>query len=385
MTANPVDADLAGELSASVQRLCAAFPAEYWRNADASHRFPVEFREAVAAGGFLGVAMPEQYGGSGLGIREAALILKAIAASGAGASGTSAVHMNIFGLHPIVVAGTEDQKSRFLPPIISGEHHACFAVTEPNSGLDAGRLETRAERRGDRYVITGRKIWISTAQIATHMLIVARTGGAGLSGLTLFYSPLDRNKVEIREIDKMGRAAVDSNMLFIEGLEVPVENRIGEEGDGFKILLHGLNPERILAAAGCVGIGLAALERASAYARERVVFGRQIGSNQGVSHPLAEAWAKLEAADALVARAAALYDSGRPCGPQANAAKYLAAEASFEACEAAVLTLGGMGYAKEYDVERLFRESMIGRIAPVSRQMIFNFISEKVLDLPRSY
>lgn len=385
MTTFEENAGVADELSASVQRLCAAFPAEYWREADAGHRFPVEFRKAVAEAGYLGVAMPEAYGGSGLGIREAALILKEIAASGAGASGTSAVHMNIFGLHPVVVAGTGAQKARFLPPIISGEHHACFAVTEPNSGLDTGKLETRAERDGDRYIITGRKIWISTAQIATHMLIVARTGGSGLSGLSLFYAPLDRSKIEVREIEKMGRAAVDSNMLFIEGLEVPIENRIGEEGDGFKILLHGLNPERILAAAGCVGIGLAALQRASAYARERVVFGRQIGSNQGVSHPLAEAWAKLEAADALIARAADLYDSGRPCGPQANAAKYLAAEASFDACEAAVLTLGGMGYAKEYDVERLFRESMIGRIAPVSRQMILNFISEKVLDLPRSY
>ena len=385
MTASPGDAGIVDELSASVRRLCAAFPAEYWRQADADHRFPVEFRKAVAEAGYLGVAMPEAYGGSGLGIREAALILKTIAASGAGASGTSAVHMNIFGLHPVVVAGTEDQKARFLPPIVSGEHHACFAVTEPNSGLDTGRLETRAERNGDRYLITGRKIWISTAQIASHMLIVARTGGTGLAGLSLFYAPLDRDRIEVREIPKMGRAAVDSNMLFIEGLEVPVENRIGAEGDGFKILLHGLNPERILAAAGCVGIGLAALERASAYARERVVFGRQIGSNQGVSHPLAEAWAKLEAADALTMRAAELYDSGQSCGPQANAAKYLAAEASFDACEAAVLTLGGMGYAKEYDVERLFRESMIGRIAPVSRQMILNFISEKVLDLPRSY
>ncbi|WP_427789096.1 acyl-CoA dehydrogenase family protein [Brevundimonas diminuta] len=373
------------ELTESVRRLCADFPAEYWRNADSQHRFPVEFRQAVADAGYLGVAMPEEFGGSGLGIREAALILKAISGSGAGASGTSAVHMNIFGLHPVVAAGTQDQKARFLPPIISGEHHACFAVTEPNSGLDTGSLETVARRDGDLYRVTGRKLWISTAQIATHMLIVARTGGPGLKGLSLFYSPLDRSRIEIREIDKMGRSAVDSNMLFIEDLEIPVENRIGAEGDGFRILLHGLNPERILVAAGCIGQGMAALERASAYARERQVFGRPIGANQGVAHPLAEAWAKLEAADALMMRAASLYDSGQPCGPQANAAKYLAAEASFAACETAVLTLGGMGYAKEYDVERLFRESMIGRIAPVSRQMILNFISEKVLDLPRSY
>ena len=380
-----IDSSLTDELLKSVQRLCAAYPAEYWRDADAQHRFPKEFRDAVGKAGYLGVAMPEAYGGAGLGIKEAALILKAIAESGAGASGTSAVHMNIFGLHPVVVAGTAEQKEQFLPPIISGEHHACFAVTEPNSGLDTGSLETTAQRDGDNYVISGRKIWISTAQIATHMLIVARTGGPGLKGLSLFYAPLDRDKIEVREIDKMGRGAVDSNMLFIDNLIVPSTSRIGEEGEGFKLLLHGLNPERILAAAGCIGLGKAALAKAALYARERVVFGRPIGANQGVSHPLAEAWAKLEAADALMIRAADLYDSGKPCGPQANAVKYLAAESAFDACEAAVLTLGGMGYAKEYDVERLFRESVIGRIAPVSRQMILNFISEKVLDLPRSY
>ncbi len=377
--------DIAADLVLSVKRLCAGFPAEYWRDADREHRFPSEFRDAIGKAGYLGVAMPEAFGGAGLGIREAALVLKEIAASGAGASGTSAVHMNIFGLHPVVVGGTEEQKQAFLPPIVSGEHHACFAVTEPNSGLDTGSLETTARREGDRYIVNGQKIWISTAQIATHVLIVARTGGAGLGGLSLFYTPLDRSRIEVREIDKMGRAAVDSNMLFIENLEVPAGNRIGEEGDGFRLLLHGLNPERILAAAGCIGLGQAALRLAAKYAGERTVFGRAIGANQGVAHPLAEAWAKLEAADALMMRAAELYDGGQPCGPQANAAKYLAGEASFAACEAAVLTLGGMGYAKEYDVERLFRESMIGRIAPVSRQMILNFIAEKVLDLPKSY
>lgn len=373
------------DLIESVRRLCAEFTPEYWREADRHGRFPHEFHRAVGQAGYLGVAMPVEYGGAGLGIREAALIQRTIAESGAGASGTSAVHMNIFGLNPVVVAGTEDQKARFLPPIVSGEHHACFAVTEPNAGLDTSRIETRARRERDRYVLDGRKIWISTAQIATHMLILARTGGEGLGGLSLFYTPFDRDRIEVREIEKMGRAAVDSNMLFIEGLEIPVENRIGAEGEGFRILLHGLNPERILAAAASIGLGRAAINRAAEYARERVVFGRPIGQNQSVAHPLAAAWARLEAADALMLRAASLYDAGKPCGAEANAAKYLAAEAGFEACEAAVLTLGGMGYAKEYDVERWFRESMIARIAPVSAQMILNFISERVLGLPKSY
>jgi len=378
-------------LVAAIERLCEDFPIDYWRDHDDRAVFPHEFHRAVADSGWLGIAMPEAQGGAGLGITEAALMMRAISASGAGMSGASSVHMNIFGLNPVVVFGTEAQRQRFLPPLIAGTEKACFAVTEPDAGLDTTSLKTQAVRQpSGSYVLHGRKIWISTAQVADRMLILTRTTPLDqvkkpTQGLTLFYTPLDRSKVEVREIHKLGRAAVDSNMLFIDGLEVPEEDRIGEEGRGFEYILHGLNPERILIAAEAIGIGRAALRIAAQYAQERVVFGRPIGQNQGVAHPLARAWANLEAADLMMLKAAALYDTNEPCGIEANAAKYLAAEAAHDACQNAVLTLGGMGYAKEYHVERLLRESYIPRIAPVSPQMILNFIAEKALGLPKSY
>jgi acyl-CoA dehydrogenase len=378
-------------LVAAIERLCEDFPIEYWRDHDERAAFPHEFHRAVAQSGWLGIAMPEAQGGAGLGITEAALMMRAISASGAGMSGASSVHMNIFGLNPVVVFGTEAQRQRFLPPLIAGTQKACFAVTEPDAGLDTTSLKTQAVRQPDgSYLLHGRKIWISTAQVADRMLILTRTTPIDqvkkpTQGLTLFYTALDRSKVEVREIHKLGRAAVDSNMLFIDGLEVPEEDRIGEEGRGFEYILHGLNPERILIAAEAIGIGRAALRIASQYAQERVVFGRPIGQNQGVAHPLARAWANLEAADLMMLKAATLYDANEPCGIEANAAKYLAAEAAHDACQNAILTLGGMGYAKEYHVERLLRESYIPRIAPVSPQMILNFIAEKALGLPKSY
>jgi acyl-CoA dehydrogenase len=344
----------------------------------------------MADAGWLGIAMPEAQGGAGLGITEAALMLQAVSASGAGFSGASAIHMNIFGLNPVVVFGSEAQKQRILPPLIAGQDKACFAVTEPDAGLDTTQLKTQAVRDGDHYVLNGRKIWISTAQVANKMLILARTTpldqvNKATNGLSLFYTDLDRQHVEVREIDKMGRAAVDSNMLFIDELRVPVSHLIGEEGRGFEYILHGLNPERILIAAEAVGLGRVALEHATRYAKERVVFGRPIGQNQGIQHPLAQCWMQLEAANLMVMKAAALYDTGKPCGAEANAAKFLAAEAAHNACQTAVLTLGGMGYATEYSVERFLRESYIPRIAPVSPQLILCFIAEKVLGLPRSY
>lgn len=378
-------------LVAAIERLCEDFPADYWRDHDDRAVFPHEFHRAVAQSGWLGIAMPEAQGGAGLGITEAALMMRAISASGAGMSGASSVHMNIFGLNPVVVFGSEAQRQRFLPPLIAGTEKACFAVTEPDAGLDTTSLKTQAVRQPNgSYLLHGRKIWISTAQVADRMLILTRTTPIDqvkkpTQGLTLFYTALDRSKVEVREIHKLGRAAVDSNMLFIDGLEVPEEDRIGEEGRGFEYILHGLNPERILIAAEAIGIGRAALRIASQYAQERIVFGRPIGQNQGVAHPLARAWANLEAADLMMLKAATLYDAGEPCGTEANAAKYLAAEAAHDACQNAILTLGGMGYAKEYHVERLLRESYIPRIAPVSPQMILNFIAEKALGLPKSY
>lgn len=374
----------------SVLKLCARFDERYWLERDETGAFPHELHRAMADGGWLGVAMPVAYGGAGLGISEAAVVTQAVSESGAGLSGASAIHMNIFGLNPVVVFGTDAQKRRMLPPLIRGEDRACFAVTEPNAGLDTTRISTRAERRGDVYVVTGEKIWISTAQVANKVLLLARTTPLGevrrkTDGLSIFYTDLDRAKVEVRAIAKMGRHAVDSNVLFIEGLEVPAADRIGEEGAGFRAVLHGMNPERILIAAEAIGLGRVALARASRYAAERIVFGRPIGQNQSIQHPLARAWALLEAANLMVFRAAELYDAGAECGAEANAAKYLAAEAAHEACEAAVLTHGGMGYAKEYHVERWLRESWIPRLAPVSPQLALCHIAEKVLGLPKSY
>jgi acyl-CoA dehydrogenase len=381
------------EIREAVARLCRRFGDDYWLKKDEAGEFPHEFHKAMAEAGWLGVAMPEEYGGSGLGIAEAAIVMQAVAQSGAGFSGASAVHMNIFGLHPVVVFGSDDQKRRFLPPLIAGKEKAAFAVTEPDVGLDTTRLKTRAVRDGNDYVITGRKIWTSTAQVAEKVLLLTRTtpieeAASPSAGMTLFYTDLDRGRIEVREIHKMGRAAVDSNMLFIDGLKVPAADRIGEEGQGFRYILHGMNPERILIAAEAVGLGRAALARAARYARERVVFGRPIGQNQGIQHPLAERWIELEAAELLVHRAAAAYDAGEEAGQigaYANAAKYFAAEAGHRACESAVLTHGGMGYAREFHVERFFREIQIARIAPVSPQLILSHIAERVLGLPKSY
>jgi len=373
----------------AIERLCAPFDADYWLRKDRDGGFPDDFHRALAEAGWLGIAMPEAHGGAGLGILEAALMMQTIAASGAGLSGASAVHMNIFGLHPVVVFGSEEQKTRWLPPLIAGRDRACFAVTEPDAGLNTLKLKTRAQRDGDHYVVSGQKIWISTAQVANKVLLLARTTpieeAKGSRGLSLFYTDLDRRAVEVREIEKMGRKSVDSNQVFFDGLRVPVADRIGEEGMGFDYILHGMNAERILIGAEAVGLGRTALNRAAKYAGERVVFDRPIGRNQAIQHPLAERWMELEAADLMVFKAAWLYDQGKPSGAAANAAKYLAAEACFRACETAVLTHGGMGYAKEYHVERYLREAWIPRLAPVSPQLILCFIAEKVLGLPKSY
>jgi acyl-CoA dehydrogenase len=373
-----------------VLKLCADFDDAYWLERDRTASFPDAFFTAMADGNWLGIAMPEQYGGAGLGITEAAILMQTIAESGACMSGASAVHLNIFGLNPVVVFGSEAQKRRMLPPVVAGRDKACFGVTEPNAGLNTTQISTRADRVGDRYVINGTKIWTSTAQVATKILLLARTTPAEKvqrhsHGLTLFYTTLDRSRVEVRVIPKMGRHAVDSNMVFFDNMEVPEEDRVGEEGEGFRALLHGLNPERVLVAAEAIGIGRAALARASRYARERVVFGRPIGQNQGIQHPLAACWAELEAANLMVQKAAWLYDRGLPCGAEANAAKYLAGEAGFRTCEQAVMTHGGMGYAEEYHVERYLREALIPRIAPVSPQLILSYLAERVLDLPKSY
>ena len=374
----------------NVRRTCARFDDAYWSDLDTRGEFPSAFRAAMVAGGWLGIAMPEAYGGSGLGITEAAILMHGVARSSGAMAAASAIHMNIFGPHPIVVHGSEEQKRRWLPALIDGRDVACFGVTEPDTGLDTTRLRTRARREGAAYVVDGRKIWTSTAQQANRIMLLARTGEPGESrrpagGLSLFYTALDRKHVEIREIDKLGRHAVDANQLFIDGLHVPAADRIGEEGQGFRYLLDGLNPERILVAAEAVGIGRQALERAARYASERVVFGRPIGRNQAVQHPLARSFTEIEAAWLACLRAAWAYDRGQECGVHANAAKYLAAEAAFRACERAVLAHGGMGYAREFQVERLLREVLIPRLAPVSQELALCYIAERALGLPKSY
>ena len=374
----------------AILKHCSRFPDEYWLERDREGVFPHDFFKSMVEAGWIGIATPIEFGGSGLGITEAAVMMQAVAESGACLSGASSIHLPVFGLQPVVLFGTQQQKERILPPVIRGEDKVCFAVTEPNAGLNTTELKTRAERREGGYLVNGEKIWISTAQVANKMLLLARTTPLDkikrkTEGLSLFYTNLDRSKIEVRLIHKMGRHAVDSNMLFIQELWIPEEDRIGAEGEGFKLILHGMNPERMLMAAEAVGIGRAAIARAARYARERIVFNRPIGMNQGIQHPLAKCWAQLEAANLMVMKAATLFDQGLECGVEANAGKYLAGEFAFEACHTAMLTLGGMGYAQEYHVERYLRECLISRTAPVSPHMILNFLAEKVLGLPKSY
>ena len=374
----------------NVAKVCADFGDDYWLEHDRTGEFPDDFHRAMADGGWLGIAMPEEYGGAGLGLTEAAIMMHQVAKSSGAMSAASAIHINIFGPHPVVVFGTDEQKAAWLPDLVEGKVKSCFGVTEPNAGLDTTSLETKAEKSGNGYVINGRKIWTSTAQEADKILLLARTTPkeertSRTDGLSLFYTDLDREYVDVRVIDKMGRKAVDSNEVFIDGLPVPAGDLIGEEGKGFQYLLHSLNPERVLVGIEGAAIGQNALERAARYAGERTVFGRPIGQNQAIQHPLAENWMELEAAVLMAMRAAWLYDTGQPCGPEANASKYLGAEAGFKACTQAVMTHGGMGYAKEFHVERLMREVMICRIAPVSPQLILCNIAEKVLGLPKSY
>ena len=374
----------------AILKHCSRFTDEYWLSHDRDGVFPDEFYRSLLEAGWLGIAMPTEFGGSGLGITEAALMMQAIAESGAAMSGASSVHIPVFSVQPVVLFGTREQKQRILPAVVSGQDRVCFAVTEPDAGLNTTQLKTRAERCEGGYRVNGDKIWISTAQVSNKMLLLARTTPLDevkrkTDGLSLFYTDLDRKKVDVRIIHKMGRHAVDSNMLFIQDLFVPEQDRIGAEGEGFRILLHGLNPERVLVAAEAIGIGRTAITRAARYARERVVFNRPIGMNQGIQHPLAKCWAQLEAANLMVMKAATLFDRGLECGVEANTGKYLAGEFAFEACHTAMLTLGGMGYAQEYHVERLLREVLIPRTAPVSPHLILSFLAEKVLDLPKSY
>ena len=378
------------EIREAVLRISRSFSDDYWLERDSSGEFPHDFHKAMAEAGWLGIAMPESVGGAGLGIVEAAIMMEAVSEAGGGMAAASSIHGPVFSLEPVARFGTEEQQQRMIPPILSGEEKMCFAVTEPNVGLDTTRLKTRAEKTDGGYMVNGEKIWITNAHVADRMMLLARTTPLEdvqkkTQGLSLFFTKIDREKIETHLIPKMGRAAVGSNTVFISDFFIPEEDRIGAEGEGFKIILQGLNPERILLAAEAIGLGRVAIQRAAQYAKERIVFDRPIGMNQGIQHPLAKCWAQVEAANLMVMKAAALFDAGKECGVEANAGKYLAAEAGFEACHTAMLSMGGMGYAKEYHVERYLREVLIPRTAPVSPHMILNFLAEKVLDLPKSY
>jgi len=374
----------------AVRKIVDGFDEAYWLKRDKTGEYPHDFHAEMAAGGWLGIAMPEAFGGAGLGVTEAALMMHEVANSPGAMAACSSIHLNIFGPHAMVVHGTDEQRARWLPELIAGKVKACFGVTEPNVGLDTTNIKTRAEPDGNGYVVNGHKVWTSSAQVADKIVLLTRTTPREdckkpTDGLTLFYTDLDRSAVDVREIEKMGRKAVDSNELFIDGLKVPGEDRIGEEGKGFQYILHSLNPERVLVGAEAVGIGRQALARATQYAKDRVVFGRPIGQNQAIQHPLADSWCELEAAWLSVLRAANLYDAGAPCGPECNMAKYYSSEVAFRACDRAVMSHGGMGYAKEFHVERLLREVYITRIAPVSRELILSHIAERALGLPKSY
>jgi acyl-CoA dehydrogenase len=374
----------------NVGKICAQFGDDYWSARDQQEDFPFEFHRAMADAGWLGITMPQELGGAGLGVTDAAVMMHTVTSSAGGYSAASTLHLNLFGPQAVVVFGTTEQKERMLTPLIKGEHRACFGVTEPDAGLDTTNITTFATKVDGGYRVTGRKIWTSSGQVANKIVLLTRTTPRDqckkpTDGMTLFYTDLDKTQIEVRRIPKMGRNAVDPNATFIDDYFVPNEDRIGEEGRGFHYILHSLNPERILVGIEAIGLGQGALARAANYARERKVFGRVIGQNQGIQHPLAESWAFLESAYWMTIRAAHLYDAGKPCGAEANAAKFLGGRAAFDACTRAVMTFGGMGYAKEYQVERLFRESILLRIAPITEQMILSFIGEKVLGLPKSY
>jgi acyl-CoA dehydrogenase len=384
------DTDGRKDLRAAVRNLAGRFDDSYWGSCDQDHRFPSEFYRAFADAGWLGIAIPERWGGGGLGMSEAGLLLQEVAASGAAMNGCSAIHPTIFGIHPVVVHGSDALRDKVLPRAVDGDLQIAFAVTEPTAGTDTSQIKTFARRVDDHYEVTGRKVWVSKALEAEMLLLLVRTTRLEdcerrTDGMTLLLAPVDRSSVDIRPIAKMGRNAVDSNEVFIDGLRVPVENRVGEEGEGFRLLLDGINPERILLAHESVGIGRVALRKAVQYASERVVFDRPIGQNQAIAHPLASSLAQLDAAELIARQAAWLYDQGESCAREANTAKFLAAEAAFRATDQAIQTLGGFGYSKEFHVERYFREARLMKIAPITQEMVLNYLAEHVLGLPRSY
>lgn len=378
------------DLRDGARELADRFGDEYWADKDRNGEFPWEFYNAFADAGWLGIAIPEQYGGGGLGVTEAAILLQQIAESGAGMNGCSTMHLTIFGLNTVVKHGSEALRREILPGAVDGSLHVCFGVTEPDAGTDTTRIRTFAKKVDGGYRVNGRKVWITKAGQSTKMVLIARTTprdqvSKPTDGMSLFLADIDDDAVTVDAIPKMGRNAVQSYEVVFDDLFVPDSARVGEEGKGFRYLLDGLNPERILLAHEALGIGRAAMRHAVAYAGERIVFDRPLGKNQGISFPLAECQTRLDAAELMARNAASRYDAGLSCGREANMAKWLCADAGFRAADQAIQTLGGMGYAREYNVERYFRESRILRLAPVSQEMDMNYVANHVLGLPKSY
>ena len=374
----------------AIRKICADFPDEYWSKCDSEHRFPWDFYNTLAEQGWIGIAIPEKYGGSGQGITEASIVLEEVAASGAAMNGCSGIHLSIFGMQPVIKYGTEEMKQKYLPRVANGDLHVAFGVTEPDAGTDTTSITTTARREGDQYIVRGRKVWTTKALQSERVLLLTRTEAKDeverrSAGMTLLFAELQRPEVTISAIDKVGRNAIATCEVVYDDLPVSVSDRVGEEGQGFRCLLDGLNAERVLVAAEALGIGRAALRRAVNYAKERVVFDRPIGMNQGVSFPLGEARMRLDAAELMIRKASWMLDNDMPCGAEANMAKWLAADACFQAADQAVQTHGGFGYAREFHVERYWREARLQRIAPISQEMVLNYVCEHVMDLPRSY
>ena len=378
------------EIRTSLRKVMAPYTDEYWMRHDMDHEFAWDFHDAMAEAGWLGICIPEEFGGGGAGVQEAALLLEEVTGSGGALNAGTTVQVGLFGLEPIVKHGSEEQKKRFLPRAAQGKLQVSFGVTEPDAGTETTNITTFAEKVPGGYKVNGRKVFISRAEQAERLLLITRTTprdkvAKSTDGMTLFLAKMDPDHIKVQPIPKLGRNAVSTNMLFIDDLFIPDEDRIGEEGKGFKYLLAGLNAERIIVAGGCLGMGRACLRRAVEYTKQRKVFGRPIGMNQGVQFPLAESLAKLDAVELLIRKAAWLYDNGQPCAKEANEAKLLASTWAFEAADRAMQFHGGYGYTNEYHIERYWRESRVQRIAPISNELVLAYLGEKVLGLPRSY
>lgn len=377
------------QIRRAVAELASRFDHDYWARHDRDHSFPWDFYKAFADAGWMGITVPEEYGGGGLGIAAAGAMVETLASSGGAMNACTPLHLNMFGMNVVAKHGSEEMRRKTLTRVATGELHACFGVTEPDAGTDTSRITTTARRDGGGYVVNGRKVWISKAGESEVIVLATRTAprqdDAPMKGMSILLVDMDTPGISLGPIPKMGRNAVTSYEVSFDDVRVPADRLVGVEHDGFRVLLDGLNPERILIAHEALGIGRASVAAAVRYAGERTVFDRPIGQNQGIAFPLAEANARLDAAELVCRKAAWLYDNGQSCAREANTAKFLAADAGFFAADRALQTFGGMGYAEEYGIPRYFREARLMKIAPVSQELALAYIAQNVLGLPKSY